>query len=281
MASNVEVVSKNIWTSVADASGTYVLTSEQDFVYRLGTEAPTGVTTGHYVVKNTNEKVTVGEGEELFVFNAIREFELKVTLEPPVSLGEIEVGEIEIEKEAVPASNLTNALAVQIVDADGNQIVDFGGEISGDVTLSQYTPVSGRLPVDGSGVTQPVSGTVTANIGTIAGVATAANQVTQNNNLTEIAENTRLFRPVDGLTLSPTDTTSDESVELPGGRIWVKGNVDFHIEIGESPTATITSSPPLTAMSDYYFYTDENDIVSVITAGEASGTVWLSAENPI
>jgi len=38
--------------------------------------------------------------------------------------------------------------------------------------LSQYTPVSGRLPVDGSGVTQPVSGTITANLGTIAGVST-------------------------------------------------------------------------------------------------------------
>lgn len=34
------------------------------------------------------------------------------------------------------------------------------------VNLAQYTPVSGRLPVDGSGVTQPVSGTVTANAGT-------------------------------------------------------------------------------------------------------------------
>jgi hypothetical protein len=33
-------------------------------------------------------------------------------------------------------------------------------------SLDQYTPVSGRLPVDGSGVTQPVSGTVTANQGT-------------------------------------------------------------------------------------------------------------------
>lgn len=31
------------------------------------------------------------------------------------------------------------------------------------VNLAQYTPVSGRLPVDGSGVTQPISGTVTAN----------------------------------------------------------------------------------------------------------------------
>jgi hypothetical protein len=37
---------------------------------------------------------------------------------------------------------------------------------------------SGRWPVDGSGVTQPVSGTVTANLGTIGTAATAANQST-------------------------------------------------------------------------------------------------------
>lgn len=34
------------------------------------------------------------------------------------------------------------------------------------------TLVSGRVPVDGSGVTQPVSGTVTANLGTLGGAAT-------------------------------------------------------------------------------------------------------------
>lgn len=34
-----------------------------------------------------------------------------------------------------------------------------------DVDISGVTPVSGRLPVDGSGVTQPVSGTVTSNQG--------------------------------------------------------------------------------------------------------------------
>jgi hypothetical protein len=41
-----------------------------------------------------------------------------------------------------------------------------GTNTIGGVNLPQYTPVSGRLPVDGSGVTQPVSGTVTANVGT-------------------------------------------------------------------------------------------------------------------
>src|SRR5437763_16236495 len=38
-----------------------------------------------------------------------------------------------------------------------------GANTIGAVNLAQYTPASGRLPVDGSGVTQPVSGTVTAN----------------------------------------------------------------------------------------------------------------------
>lgn len=45
-------------------------------------------------------------------------------------------------------------------------------------SLDQYTPVSGRLPVDGSGVTQPVSGSVTA---TVSGTVTA-NQGTSSAN---------------------------------------------------------------------------------------------------
>ena len=37
-----------------------------------------------------------------------------------------------------------------------------GSNTIGGVNLSQYTPITGRLPVDGSGVTQPISGTVNA-----------------------------------------------------------------------------------------------------------------------
>jgi hypothetical protein len=44
-----------------------------------------------------------------------------------------------------------------------------GSASLGGVTLPQYAPVSGRLPVDGSGVTQPISGTVSvANLPTAA-----------------------------------------------------------------------------------------------------------------
>lgn len=46
-----------------------------------------------------------------------------------------------------------------------NAAIPTGANTIGGVNLTQYTPVSGRLPVDGSGVTQPVSGTITANQG--------------------------------------------------------------------------------------------------------------------
>ncbi|MBZ5540693.1 MAG: hypothetical protein LAN61_09265 [Acidobacteriia bacterium] len=51
------------------------------------------------------------------------------------------------------------------VTADGLPALPTGGNTIGAVNLAQYTPAAGRLPVDGSGVTQPVSGTVTANQG--------------------------------------------------------------------------------------------------------------------
>ncbi len=52
------------------------------------------------------------------------------------------------------------------VTADVLPALPTGGNTIGAVNLAQYTPAAGRLPVDGSGVTQPVSGTVTANAGT-------------------------------------------------------------------------------------------------------------------
>ena len=48
-----------------------------------------------------------------------------------------------------------------------------GGNTIGAVNLAQYTPASGRLPVDGSGVTQPVSA---ASLPLPSGAATAAKQ---------------------------------------------------------------------------------------------------------
>ena len=67
---------------------------------------------------------------------------------------------------------LASAAGRLSVDVNSLVAIPTGSNTIGGVNLAQYTPVSGRLPVDGSGVTQPVSGTITANLGTIADVAT-------------------------------------------------------------------------------------------------------------
>ena len=73
-------------------------------------------------------------------------------------------------------ATVTGTVSINALPAGTNNIGDVdvltlpalptGSNTIGGVNLAQYTPVSGRLPVDGSGVTQPVSGTVTANAGT-------------------------------------------------------------------------------------------------------------------
>src|SRR5207249_2083909 len=58
-----------------------------------------------------------------------------------------------------------------------------GSATIGAVNLAQYTPASGRLPVDGSGVTQPVSA---ASLPLPSGAATSARQDTGNTSLASI-----------------------------------------------------------------------------------------------
>lgn len=61
------------------------------------------------------------------------------------------------------------------------------GTASADVITVQGIASMTALKVDGSAVTQPVSGSVTANIGTVGTLATAANQTTGNTSLATIA----------------------------------------------------------------------------------------------
>lgn len=67
------------------------------------------------------------------------------------------------------AMSASNPLIVQLTD--GSAVYNAPAAAQLPAAL-----VSGRLAVDGSGVTQPVSGTVTANLGTIGGAATSARQ---------------------------------------------------------------------------------------------------------
>lgn len=68
------------------------------------------------------------------------------------------------------------------------QATYLGASVAG--TLTGLIATANGLKVDGSAVTQPVSGTVTANLGTIAGVSTAANQATEISSLATIVTNT-------------------------------------------------------------------------------------------
>lgn len=54
------------------------------------------------------------------------------------------------------------------VDVASLPALPTGSNTIGGVNLTQYTPVSGRLPVDGSGVTQPVSIATNQPVGTVA-----------------------------------------------------------------------------------------------------------------
>lgn len=77
-----------------------------------------------------------------------------------------------------------------LVDSSGRPLVTIdtalpaGSNTIGAVNLAQYTPVSGRLPVDGSGVTIPVKSATTQTSGSITGTAqTVALAVTDYSNV--------------------------------------------------------------------------------------------------
>lgn len=79
---------------------------------------------------------------------------------------------------AVSANTQRVVLATDVALPSGSNTI-------GGVNLTQYTPASGRLPVDGSGVTQPVSGTVTVDAGT--NTSTAALALESGGNLESLA----------------------------------------------------------------------------------------------
>lgn len=72
--------------------------------------------------------------------------------------------------------NIGTVTTVTAITAITNAL-PIGANTIGGVNLPQYTPVSGRLPVDGSAVTQPVSiaGTINENMTGVNGVAPSVN----------------------------------------------------------------------------------------------------------
>ena len=90
------------------------------------------------------------------------------------------------ETATVRDTGTNDSLNVAINDASGNQVTSFGGgtqyteadtdtsitgtaimfEVNTGTSALGVASASNPIPVDGSGVTQPISGTVTANAGT-------------------------------------------------------------------------------------------------------------------
>lgn len=88
-----------------------------------------------------------------------------------------------------------------------------GANTIGGVNLAQYTPVAGRLPVDGSGVTQPVSGAVTANQG---GTWTVQPGNTANTTAWKV-DGSAVTQPVSGtVTTSPPANASTNVTQFGG-----------------------------------------------------------------
>lgn len=80
----------------------------------------------------------------------------------------VDIGDVTVNNDGgSSAVNIQDGGNSLTVDNNGTFLVQVssalpaGANTIGAVNLAQYTPASGRLPVDGSGVTQPVSGTVT------------------------------------------------------------------------------------------------------------------------
>lgn len=92
----------------------------------------------------------------------------------------------------------------------------------------------------------------------------------------------RLFRPVDGDTGEFTDASAAQIGPLAAGRVWLKlSGGDGHIAIGETPAPTTSSSPPLAEGMDYYFEVDDGDVIAVIGAAGAAGTLHISTETAV
>lgn len=87
-----------------------------------------------------------------------------------------------------------------------------GSNTIGNVNLAQYTPASGRLPVDGSGVTQPVSGTVAVTQATASNLKVDLSGTAANATAIKV-DGSAVTQPVSMATNQPVGTVAHDSVD--------------------------------------------------------------------
>lgn len=162
----------------------------------------------------------------------------------------------------------TNGLDVDVTRVSGTVTVDGSGvtqPVSGTITANAGT---GTFTVDGSGVTQPVSGTVTANAGT--GTFTVGNTNIDN------------LHSEDYDTGAGTDTTSAIGIAVPaaGGAVVVPGDATAGLKVNLGVDNDVTVSGTVTVTDDGSFTLAANsgvdigdvDVISV-TPGTAAGNL--------
>lgn len=149
------------------------------------------------------------------------------------------------------AEILDNAIAGTEMQVDVVAALPAGGNTIGAVNLAQYTPATGRLPVDGSGVTQPVSA---ASLPLPSGAATSAAQTTGNNSVASIDTKTPALGQALAAGSVPVVLTASQITTL-------------------TPLATVAVTGPLT---DTQLRASAVPVSGTVTANAGTGTMAVS-----
>lgn len=160
------------------------------------------------------------------------------------------------DQSSIPVSQGTATnLKTQAENYQGGTAVGAGNPLQ--VTLANTGANATAVKVDGSAVTQPVSGTVTANAGT--NLNTSALALETGGNLASVKTNT------DNLNLAQASTTSGQ-----------KGNLVMGAVTTSSPTYTTAQTNPISLTTAGAIRTD-----SSATTQPVSGTVAVSTINSV
>lgn len=162
--------------------------------------------------------------------------------------------------------DFTVARSIGIKSVALNHSLPSGANTIGAVNLAQYSPVSGRLPVDGSGVTQPVSGTFWQATQPVSGTFWQATQpvsgtVTASNTSGDVAhDGVDSGNPISIGGIARTALTSVAALDrVKGifdlqGRQIIRSNVPRGLRIKNTITLTSTTETTLLAQAASTFH---------------------------
>jgi hypothetical protein len=152
--------------------------------------------------------------------------------------------------------------------------------ISDGTTPSQVAAVSagGALKVDNSAVTQPVSGTITANAGTNLNtslLSTAANQSTEISSLATIATNTGAAIPTQAATVSIGGVgIAQDSTSTSAGTTAVAGTTASSV-VAKASAGNLQNAYVTSSAAGWVFIINATSLPSnaTLTIGTASGNL--------